>query len=224
MNKRWRDRLLLRFGPLFAAMVIRCLWWLNRSEILGLDNLRQRWDQGEHLLFAFWHDQLLLLPKCYPEGPGVKILISASRDGELIARTVGFFGMGAVRGSSSRGGDRALREMLAVARQPVDLVITPDGPRGPRHVVKRGVAHLGKVTGRTIIPLSLVCSRGHRFGSWDRFLLPFPAGRLVCLFGEAVIPRPGEETGNLRLRLQEALEENERLARARLEEYGVSAV
>ncbi|BCR05202.1 hypothetical protein DESUT3_22710 [Desulfuromonas versatilis] len=217
------DRLLLSLAPPLAARIIR---WLHRSmriETIGEEHPRRLWDAGQAVILAFWHDQLLLMVKGY-RGPGARILISASKDGELIARTMRCFGQDAVRGSSSRGGRKAFRELVELGRQPFDLVLTPDGPKGPRHQVKDGVVQLARLSGRPVIPMAFVCSRGHRFGSWDRFLLPYPFSRGVYAFGEPLVFEPGEDVGDFRERLEKAMEMNVRRACAQLEKHGVSAL
>jgi lysophospholipid acyltransferase (LPLAT)-like uncharacterized protein len=214
---------LLPLAPPLAAGVIRLLRSLMRIEFVGEELLRTFWEKREHVILSFWHDQLLLMVTGY-RGPGAKILISASKDGELIARTMRYFGQGAVRGSSTRGGRSAFKAMLELAKEPFDLVFTPDGPKGPRHTIKEGVVQLARLTGRPVLPMAFACSRGHRFASWDRFLLPFPFSRGVFSFGPAVHYESGESPADFQARLQQAMEENDRRARARLEEQGVSAV
>lgn len=223
MKKRLEEWVLLTCLPFLAAWIIRGLHFSIRPVILGEEGPRSFWERGEHLIFAFWHEQLLLMIKGY-RGPGAKILISASKDGELIARVMERFGQGTVRGSSTRGGRAAFRALVAQGREPVDFGITPDGPKGPRRQLKEGIAHLARITGRAVIPMTFVCSRGHRFGSWDRFLLPYPFCRGVFSYGEPVRFEAGEPPEHFQLRLQEAMDENERRACRRLEEYGVSAV
>ncbi|HEY5673716.1 MAG TPA: lysophospholipid acyltransferase family protein [Malonomonas sp.] len=220
---RFGDRLLVTFAPFLASWAIRFLSWTNRTEILGEEHPRNFWDQGKCLIFCCWHDQLLMMVTAY-HGPGAKILISSSKDGELIARTMSFFGLGAVRGSSSRGGRAAFKELLNLSKEPVDLGVTPDGPRGPRHQIKDGVAQLARLSGRPVVPLAFVCSRGHRFKSWDRFLLPYPFGRGVFSYGEPVLYEKGEAIERFRERLSEAMRLNQQRAEARLEEFSVSAV
>jgi lysophospholipid acyltransferase (LPLAT)-like uncharacterized protein len=217
------DRLLLNGAPLLASWIIRLLRRLIRVDFIGEEHPRSLWQQGEAVIIAFWHDQLLLMVQGY-RGPGAKILISASKDGELIARTMRHFGQGAVRGSSNRGGRQAFKALLELAREPVDLVITPDGPKGPRHQVKEGVVQLARISGRAVIPMAFSANRGHRFASWDRFLLPYPWSRGVYSFGPPVRFDKGETPEAFRARLQTALEDNDQRARARLEEYGVSAL
>jgi lysophospholipid acyltransferase (LPLAT)-like uncharacterized protein len=223
MRERLRDFFLFRVIPFLAAWIIRLLYRTMRVQFRGEEHVRGIWQEGRQVIFAFWHDQLLLMVKGY-RGTRAKILISASKDGELIARTMKHFGQEAVRGSSSRGGRAAFKAMLELAREPVDLVFTPDGPKGPRHEVKEGIVQLARLTGRPVVPMAFVCSRGHRFASWDRFLFPFPFSRGVFFFGAPLYHDKGEPAEDFRLRLQRAMEENEERASACLEEFGVSAV
>lgn len=223
MRKSVGDWLLLTLVPRMAAFIIGLLRLFLRVEFVGEEHPRSFWKRGEHVILAFWHDQLLLMVKGY-RGPGAKILISASKDGELIARTMRCFGQGAVRGSSSRGGRSAFKAMMALAEEPFDLVMTPDGPKGPRHQIKPGVVQLARLTGRPVIPMAFVCSRGHRFASWDRFLLPYPFSRAVYAFGEPIVYSKGEDAESFHGRLQVAMDENVRRAQTRLEKFGVSAV
>lgn len=217
------DRLLLATAPPLAAGIIRLLYRVLRVEFIDESIPKAFWDKGEPVILAFWHDQLLLMVKGY-RGPGARILISASQDGELIARTMACFGQGAVRGSSSRGGSGALRELVRLGKQPYDLVVTPDGPKGPRHQVKPGVAQLARLTGRPVVPMAFACSRGHRFASWDRFLLPLPPGHGVYAFGEPLYADSQESPEQFGERLQTAMAANLAKASNFLEKSGVSAV
>lgn len=217
------DRLLIAVVPRLAALLIRLIRRTMRIDFVGEEHPRAIWERGERLILTFWHDQLLLMVTGY-RGPGAAILISASRDGELIARTMHCFGLGTVRGSSSRGGRAAFREMLEIAREPVDLAMTPDGPKGPRHQVKDGVVQLARLAARPVVPLAFACSRGRRFSSWDRFLLPYPFGRGVFSFGAPLYYGETDTPEAFRARVQTAMEAN--LARAQdcLRANGLSAV
>ncbi len=223
MSPRLVDRLLLAIAPSFAAVVIRSLHALIRTEIHGEEHLRAFWDKGETVILSTWHDQLLMMINVY-HGPGARILISQSKDGELIARTMKKFGQGTVRGSSSRGGRSAYREMVSLGAMPYDLGITPDGPRGPRHKVKPGVVQLARVTGRPVVPLAFVCSHGHRFKSWDRFLLPYPWGRAVYHVGKPLFAQQNESQEDFQARVQKAMDDNTHEAGEYLKQYDLSAV
>ena len=218
-----KDNLLLRVAPWLAAKIIPLLYRFLRPETIGNEAVEKLWVAGRPMILAFWHDQLLMMVKGY-RGPGGRVLISASRDGELIAKTMKYFGIGAVRGSSSRGGAAAVRAMISAAREPFDLGFTPDGPKGPRHLAKPGVAQLARVTSRPIVPMAFACSHGHRFRSWDRFLLPAPWGRAVYSFGEPLFCQPDETTEAFLARLEKAMDDNTRRAEDYLRQYDLSAV
>lgn len=138
--------------------------------------------EGKPIIIAFWHGRQLMMPLAY-RGQAASILISQHRDGEIIARIMKYFGFGAIRGSSSRGGRQALRQLLAVGRQGQDLVITPDGPRGPACRVQTGVIYLAKLTGFPIVPLTFAGSKKKSFPVGINFKFLFH-GLKGCLFGE----------------------------------------
>lgn len=218
-----KDRLLLSLVPPLAAGLIRVLYRLNRIEYLGEDTLRSLWQRGEQLILPYWHEQTMLMVFAY-RGPKVNVLISASKDGELLTRTMRFFNIDAVRGSSSRGGRAAFRALVELGRQNVDIVLTPDGPRGPRRELKDGVIQLARLTSRPVVPMAFCCSRGFRFSSWDRFLFPLPFGRGIYAFGEPLRYSQEEGVDGFRERLLLAMKQVQDKAQARLEELGVSAV
>src|SRR6056297_3088494 len=218
-----KDKLLLAIVPWLGAKLIRFISLTQRVVVYGEEPLKKEWDSGRHLILSFWHDQLLLMIKGY-RGPGIKNLISPSMDGELLARTMEYFGQGAVRGSSSRGGRQAFRELIALTAENVDLVVTPDGPKGPRHQLKDGVIQLARISGRPVIPLTYVCSRGYRLRSWDRFLLPYPFARAVYRYGTPQFFSRDQPLEECRRCLQQAMEDNQQQAEICLETYGVSAV
>lgn len=217
------DRLLLTFVPFTASRVMHLLNFSIKKDIIGADLLRSVWERGEQVIIPFWHDQLFLLVFGYP-GKHAKLLISSSKDGELLARTMKYFDQDTVRGSSSRGGRAAFKEMLNLCKEKADIVLTPDGPRGPRHELKDGVIQLARMSGRPVMPMAFVCSRGHRFKSWDRFLFPFPFSSGVYSFGAPIYFDKQETVDEFRDRLKKAMHDNQQQAEARLESYGLSAV
>lgn len=217
------QRLLLFGLPPVAAIMIRLIHLSVRTEILGVAQLNQVWERGERAIISFWHDQLLLMVFGYP-ARGAKLLISASTDGELVARTMASFGHGTVRGSSSRGGRGAFRELVSLSREDCDLVLTPDGPRGPRHQLKDGVVQLARMSGRPVLPLAFVCSRGRRFGSWDRFLLPYPGSRGVFSYGPPLYYDRSLGNESFKVELNKAMQQNQQRAELKLESYGCRAV
>ena len=168
--------LLLRMAPLGASM-IRALGRSMRVSVHGAEQIDTLHRRGQPIIIVFWHGRQFLMPLAY-RGRGASILISQHRDGELIQRVIERFGFQTVRGSSTRGGATAFRRLITLARAGVDLVITPDGPRGPREVVQAGVIHLARHTGLTIVPLAFGCSKKKSFpaGIGFRCRTPLAAG------------------------------------------------
>jgi lysophospholipid acyltransferase (LPLAT)-like uncharacterized protein len=144
--------------PPVGASVIRCIGRTMRLDTRGHEPVDALHRQGRPIILAFWHAQQLMIPFGY-RGPGSHVLISQHGDGEIIARIIARFGHAAVRGSSTRGGSGALRAMIRLGRAGQDLVVTPDGPKGPRQVAKPGVVQLAKATGLPIVPLAFACSK-----------------------------------------------------------------
>jgi lysophospholipid acyltransferase (LPLAT)-like uncharacterized protein len=161
--------------PPVAASIIRAVARSMHCETRGHEALDALYREGRHIILAFWHAQQLMIPMGY-RGTGSHVLISRHGDGEIIARIIARFGHEAVRGSSTRGGAGALRALIKLGRSGRDIVVTPDGPKGPRHVAKPGVIHLAKVTGLPIVPLAFSCSKKNslRVGiaTWSRTRFP----------------------------------------------------
>ena len=138
---------------------------------------------GGAALIALWHGRMLCGLEQYG-GRGWSVLVSPSDDGELSQRLLESAGYRVVRGSTSRGGARALREMLALLGEGAVVILTPDGPRGPRHAVNPGVAWMAQATGLAVHPLGMACDAAWRLSSWDAFTIPKPRARLAFVWGE----------------------------------------
>jgi lysophospholipid acyltransferase (LPLAT)-like uncharacterized protein len=156
-------------------------------------------------ILSFWHARILMMPYAY-KGWNGSMLISEHKDGAYIAAAVQLMGIDSSRGSTKKGGARALLEMIRLARDGRALGITPDGPRGPREVVQPGTVQLAKKSG---LPLRAVCyatKRHRRANSWDRFYLPLPFTRGVFVIGEPVYADSDDDAENLR-RFQQAMDD-----------------
>ena len=160
---------------------------------------------------ALWHNRLLLLPhviqRFLPQRKGAA-LISASRDGALLADLVQRFGFDVVRGSSSRKGVTAMLQLADVMAKGRDAVITPDGPRGPAYEIGPGIVFLAQKSGAAVVPINMEYSSYWRLRSWDRFVLPRPFSRVRVIFGapHRVVPTNNEDDFETeRMRLQKAM-------------------
>lgn len=171
MWKSLANWLTLHLLPPIGAGVIRLLRLTMKIEVKDGERVDALYRQGKHIILTFWHAHQLMIPVGY-RGAQANVLISRHQDGEIIARIISRFGHQAVRGSSTRGGALALRELIRIGRSGADLAVTPDGPKGPRQVAKLGVIQLAKATGLPIVPLVFSCSKkkSSRAGiaSWSR--------------------------------------------------------
>ena len=165
-----------------GALLLRALRLTFRVRRLGEEHTRPFLEQGGSFLLTFWHGHLLHLA-CLMSHMHPHTLVSEHRDGEIISQILERLGCGTVRGSTTRGGYRALLEMVRRGRAGVPLGITPDGPRGPRHEVQPGALIVAQRAGIPMIPLAAYAHPEKRLDSWDRFQIPFPFAKLVVVTG-----------------------------------------
>ncbi len=177
---QWRTRVLIRLGT--ALLVLLGRSW--RVRILGRDALMARQPDDPRVVYTLWHGQMLPILWGHRQPTGV--LISEHRDGEIIARIVARFGFFGIRGSTSRGGARALLECVRTLRDGADVAITPDGPRGPRHSFASGALVVAFRAKTSIVPIVANVSRKWTLGSWDGFEIPKPFARVTVLYGAPV--------------------------------------
>jgi lysophospholipid acyltransferase (LPLAT)-like uncharacterized protein len=164
------------------------------------------------VIFAIWHNRLALSLIMYRRyvrrlqpHRRMAAMVSASRDGALLARILELFDVEPVRGSTSRRGPQALRELVAWGKRGFDLAITPDGPRGPRYVLQEGVVSLAQLTGLPVVPASYRLSWKVQAGSWDRFQIPLPGSRCDITVGRPVVV-PSNATLEERTQFRDQLE------------------
>lgn len=195
----------LALGAWALGAYLRFALRTTRWTLLGADRL------GQHIhahpaIFAFWHERLPMMPALWqlaletraragaPRGH-MHVLVSRHHDGRLIGTMMQRFGLNLVHGSSAKGteqkgGAAGLRALLGVLAAGDQVVITPDGPRGPRHQVARGVLQLAALSGAPIVPCAAQSTRRRVLPTWDRMLLPVPWGRGVLVCGTPIqVPR-----------------------------------
>lgn len=198
---RWKVRV--------GATVLRLLastWRMRSHNAKGLHDARAN---DKRVIFALWHGELLPLLWQH-RGENIAIVISEHRDGEIVAQIAHSLGYATVRGSSSKGGSRALIGLMREIDAGRDGAITPDGPRGPARVFAPGAAVASQRTGAYIVPIRAVASRSWRLKSWDKFLIPKPFARVDVHYGEPTVvvaasPREAAEQAPMLQALIEAV-------------------
>jgi len=201
----WKARMSGRLG----GWLIRLLGMTLRREVTG--NVGELNASERPIIHVLWHNQILVSPylwrKMYPKRECV-VLTSASRDGVVLASAVKIFKVGAVHGSSSRRGAAAIVALRRAAQRGKDLVITPDGPRGPRYHLQPGVIKIAQTTGLVVVPMRIDYLSCWILKSWDRFRIPKPFSKVkITLEEPMMVPRQLDagKLENERLRLENCL-------------------
>jgi lysophospholipid acyltransferase (LPLAT)-like uncharacterized protein len=202
----WRARWLIALGFRLLQIWARTLRYEidDRAGVIGKP-------VNENYIGALWHNRLLIFPfvlRRFFSNRGGAALISASRDGELLADAIKRFDFDVVRGSSSRLGARAILQLTDVLASGRDVVITPDGPRGPAYELGPGIIFLAQKSGAPVVPVNMEYSSYWRLKSWDRFILPRPFSKVRVIIGQSHHVRSTstpEEFETERLRLQSVM-------------------
>ena len=174
-----RVRWIVRAG----TFLIRMLGMTWRVRVVNGETVGAVRAAGQRVIFTLWHGELLPLLWAH-RGQGIAVVISEHRDGEIIARIAESLGYRTVRGSTSRGGSRALIGLMRELDAGHDAAVTPDGPRGPAHVFAPGAAIAAQRTGVPLLPVRCMATRAWRLKSWDRFMIPKPFARVDISYGE----------------------------------------
>jgi lysophospholipid acyltransferase (LPLAT)-like uncharacterized protein len=186
----WRrflhSELVKRIACWVTHCYIRFVYVTNRWSVEGDEWPRRLTGEGRTFIVAFWHGRLLMMPPAWHQLTSFHMLISAHRDGRIIAGAMTYFGIDTIAGSTSRGGSSALRAMLKRLKEGGCVGITPDGPRGPAMTVSIGTVNIARLARVPILPLTYATSRRRVLATWDRFHLALPFGHGVYLWGEPI--------------------------------------
>ncbi|MDX8406486.1 MAG: lysophospholipid acyltransferase family protein [Mariprofundus sp.] len=198
------DRVVIWLVPRLIKYVYLFLERTTRWQVVGTAFSS---DHPQRYLYAFWHARLLMMPRISTCDWHGYMLISEHRDGGFIADAIQLLGTDTVRGSTTRGGARAMLKMLrAVRDENRHLAITPDGPKGPREVVQKGTIQLAMKSGLPVLPVCWATKRHWRINSWDRFYIPQPFTRGVFVMGDPVPVSATDDMNQALARVQQAMD------------------
>lgn len=177
----WRASAAIRAGtPILRALA--STWRYRVRNRAAIEELRA----GEKaFIFSLWHGHLLPL-LWFHRGQGIRILVSEHRDGEIIATVAESLGYGSIRGSTTRGGERALLSLIRVLEEGTEVAVTPDGPRGPAWRYQPGALVAAARARVPILPIAAHADRAWRLRSWDRFVVPKPFATVTVAYGNPV--------------------------------------
>jgi lysophospholipid acyltransferase (LPLAT)-like uncharacterized protein len=208
---RWPARKRLKAAAIAAVgtPVIEGLGATWHWQERGVEHLERVLREGRQPIYALWHGRILP-GTVYLRDRGIVVITSENFDGEWVARIIRRFGFETARGSTSRGGARALAQLRRDMRSGRPAAFTVDGPRGPAGVAQPGAIWLASATGNPIIPFHLEASRSWTISSWDRHLVPKPGSTVVVTLGPPIDVPPGADAATIeagRLALEASLGE-----------------
>jgi len=199
-----------------AQAILRVIKLTLRWKEVGLDGKERHWANGQPRIIAFWHNRQLFMPWIYlkskEKGNARPMYCLSSRhgDGQIVGRVLKYMGVRSVAGSTSRGGSRAVVQLLRLVAKGNHIALTPDGPRGPVYKVKPGVIKLAQRSRAAIYPAAIGAEHVWTFNSWDKMILPKPFSKTVLIMGDPfVVPSEltEEEYEECRLKLENILNE-----------------
>jgi len=180
-----------------AWLTLNVIGRLVRTREIGKEHYFRLDQQAKRYIFCLWHGRMFI-PIFIQRKKGIVAMVSQHSDGEIIARAVEMMGYITVRGSSTRGGMQALKEMVRLIRKGANGAMMPDGPRGPKGDFKEGTLALAQLSGAYLIPMTHAASKAKVFGSWDNFVLAKPFSRVVVAYGEPVFVPKEADLGKLK--------------------------
>jgi len=183
--KRAKENLSLFLASVIGSIFIFLLGKTLRIKWIGEENLNSIRKNRGQVIYAFWHGRMLILSYSH-RWQKIHVLISQHRDGELIARIIQRLGFVSVRGSTTRGGTKAIFEMANKGASGYDVAITPDGPKGPKFKVQLGTIYIAQRSGMPIIPITNSAKSRWILSSWDGFLIPKPFSKAVIMIDEPI--------------------------------------
>jgi hypothetical protein len=168
-------------------LYIRFVYATNRWTVEGAEHPRRLREAGQPFILAFWHGRLMMIPMAWQRLAPIHMLISAHRDGRIIADAVAHFGVQTVTGSTRHGGGAALRAMVKLLAAGDCVGITPDGPAGPAMVASNGIVNVARLARVPIVPVTFATSRRRMMRSWDRMQIALPFGRCSFIWGQPIV-------------------------------------
>lgn len=190
-----------------GAKYIKFVSFTTKWSFTNKKYVENLWKKNEAFILCFWHGRLLMMPLSWNKEKKINVLISAHSDGQLLSKTVKYFNIETITGSSSKGGSEAIRNIIKSLKSEISIGMTPDGPRGPRMKVNSAIIKIASLTGHKIVPLSYSVKKKFFLNSWDKFLVALPFGKGCFIWGKPIKIKKNIST-NEDLKLSKRLENN----------------
>ena len=185
-KKIFRTKLAYSIICWIGAKYIKFVSFTTKWSFINKKYVENLWKKNESFILCFWHGRLLMMPLSWNNKKKINVLISAHSDGQLLSKTVKYFDIKTIIGSSSKGGSEAIRNIIKSLKSGISIGMTPDGPRGPRMKINSAIIKIASLTGNKIIPLSYSVKKKIFLNSWDKFLVALPFGKGCFIWGKPI--------------------------------------
>ena len=185
-KKIFRTKLAYSIICWIGAKYIKFVSFTTKWSFINKKYVENLWKKNESFILCFWHGRLLMMPLSWNNKKKINVLISAHSDGQLLSKTVKYFDIETIIGSSSKGGSEAIRNIIKSLKSGISIGMTPDGPRGPRMKINSAIIKIASLTGNKIVPLSYSVKKKIFLNSWDKFLVALPFGKGCFIWGKPI--------------------------------------
>ena len=185
-KKIFRTKLAYSIICWIGAKYIKFVSFTTKWSFINKKYVENLWKKNESFILCFWHGRLLMMPLSWNIKKKINVLISAHSDGQLLSKTVKYFDIKTIIGSSSKGGSEAIRNIIKSLKSGISIGMTPDGPRGPRMKINSAIIKIASLTGNKIVPLSYSVKKKIFLNSWDKFLVALPFGKGCFIWGKPI--------------------------------------
>ena len=194
------QKLISRLGALYVIIVYKT----SSKKLKNRKKIEMLLSKKNSFIYAFWHDQLLMCPLSWQSDSAIKVLISKHRDGDIVAGLISHLGFDAIRGSTHRegkkrdkGGLLSARKMIKSLKSGINIGISPDGPKGPRHKVSDGIVDIPRLSKAPILPVALKKKKKWVLKTWDKFIIPKPFNEIKIIWGDPMPSLKNKKNKNL---------------------------
>ena len=185
-KKIFRTKLAYNIICWIGAKYIKFVSFTTKWSFINKKYVENLWKKNESFILCFWHGRLLMMPLSWNIKKKINVLISAHSDGQLLSKTVKYFDIKTIIGSSSKGGSEAIRNIIKSLKSGISIGMTPDGTRGPRMKINSAIIKIASLTGNKIVPLSYSVKKKIFLNSWDKFLVALPFGKGCFIWGKPI--------------------------------------
>jgi len=169
-------------------LYLQLVYYTSKKQIIYEKGFDYKKFTTNPAIYAFWHNRLAMMPFARPKKVKVNVLISDHRDGKIIAKTMKIFNFNIISGSSTRNSYNAIKNIIKFSKLNQTIVITPDGPKGPKNQINSNIVAISSLCQKYIIPVTYSCSKAFILKSWDRLIIPKLFNKLIIIYGSPLKP------------------------------------